>query len=88
MDRKAHWDEVYRDRQPTELSWYQPRPTRSLALLEAVGAGPATAVLDVGGGDSTLVDALLERGVGRVAVLDVSAAALERARARLGARAG
>jgi SAM-dependent methyltransferase len=84
MDRKAHWEHVYAATQPDEVSWYQPEPTRSLELLAEAGVGPATAIIDVGGGDATLVDALLARGLGRVTVLDLSGAALARARARLG----
>jgi SAM-dependent methyltransferase len=84
---KAHWDAVYTSKSPTELSWYQSRPTRSLELLEQIGIDPATAIIDVGGGASTLVDALLDRGVNSVSVLDISRAALEHAQARLGARA-
>lgn len=87
MDRKAHWDEVYTTKPSTEVSWYQSEPTLSLALLREVGAGPTSAVLDVGGGDSRLVDAVLAAALGRVTVLDLSGAALARARARLGARA-
>jgi 2-polyprenyl-3-methyl-5-hydroxy-6-metoxy-1,4-benzoquinol methylase len=86
-DRKAHWEGVYGARQSNEVSWYQPEPTRSLALLAETGFGPDTAIIDVGGGDSTLVDACLARGLGRVTVLDLSGAALARARARLGSRA-
>jgi SAM-dependent methyltransferase len=84
---KAHWDAIYTSKSPTELSWYQPRPTRSLELLEQLGAGPASAIIDVGGGASTLVDALLDRGANDVSVLDISRAAIEHAKARLGARA-
>lgn len=88
MDRRTHWESVYTTRQPTEVSWYQPEPARSLELLRAAGAGPATPIVDIGGGDSTLVDAVLREGLGRMTVLDVSRAALDRARARLGERAG
>lgn len=87
MEPKAHWEGVYARKQPTEVSWYQPVPATSLALIEAAGATAESAIIDVGGGDSRLVDALLERGLGRVTVLDISAAALARARARLGERA-
>jgi SAM-dependent methyltransferase len=87
VERKAHWEGVYTSRQPTELSWYQAEPTRSIELLRAVGAGPDTAIIDIGGGDSTFVDAVLAARLGRVTVLDISAAALARAQARLGARA-
>ena len=87
MDRKRHWEDVYDVKRSDEVSWYQPRPERSLELLAAAGAVPESAVLDVGGGDSTFVDALVERGFTDVTVLDLSATALARARARLGARA-
>ncbi|MEW5943885.1 MAG: class I SAM-dependent methyltransferase [Pseudomonadota bacterium] len=86
-DRKAHWEEVYSIRKPDEVGWYQADPRPSLELIEATGAGPDAAVIDVGGGASTLVDKLLERGFGRLTVLDISAAALEAVKARLGARA-
>lgn len=83
---KAHWETVYGSKAPTELSWYQPQPTRSLALLEQLGVA-SSAIIDVGGGASTLVDALLDRGAGKITVLDISRAALDLTRARLGARA-
>lgn len=86
-DRTAHWEGVYRTKGSDEVSWYQAEPTRSLALLREAGAGPATTILDVGGGDSTLVDAVVATGHGRMTVLDLSSAALARARARLGDRA-
>jgi ubiquinone/menaquinone biosynthesis C-methylase UbiE len=69
------------------VSWYQPRPELSLALIARTGAGPDSTIIDVGGGDAALVDALLDRQVGRVTVLDLSGAALTRARERLGPRA-
>jgi SAM-dependent methyltransferase len=84
---KAHWEKVYGSRAPTELSWYQSQPTRSLELLEQLGVGASSAIIDVGGGASTLVDALLDRGFDNLTVLDISHSALEHAKARLGARA-
>ena len=87
MDRRMIWEQVYATRQPAELSWFQPRPTRSLELIAEAEVGPENTVIDIGGGDSTLVDSLVEQGFGRVTVLDISGAALARARARLGARA-
>jgi SAM-dependent methyltransferase len=78
---------VYASKTPPELSWYQPEPARSLELLDRLGIEPTSAIIDVGGGASTLVDALLDRGARNVTVLDISAAALAHARARLGARA-
>ncbi len=88
MDRQAHWDEVYTTRLAEELSWFQQQPALSIELIERVGAGPAAALVDVGGGDSRLVDGLLELGYRDLTVLDVSLAALERARQRLGDQAG
>jgi SAM-dependent methyltransferase len=87
VERKAHWEGVYANRPATELSWYQAVPARSLQLLRDAGAGADTAVIDIGGGDSTFVDAVLAEQLGRVTVLDISGAALARAQARLGARA-
>ena len=86
-DRKAHWERVYGARRSDEVSWYEPEPTRSLELLADAGVGPEAAVIDVGGGDATLVDALLARGYRRITILDLSGAARARARARLGPRA-
>jgi SAM-dependent methyltransferase len=87
MDRRAHWNTVYTTKASTDVSWYQPVPARSLALLQERLVPPAR-IIDIGGGDSTLVDALLESTMGEVTVLDISGAALERARVRLGERAG
>jgi ubiquinone/menaquinone biosynthesis C-methylase UbiE len=86
VDSKAHWEAVYGSRAPAELSWYQPQPTRSLELLDQLGVGPSTSLIDVGGGASTLVDALLDRQLGEITVLDISGAALEHAKRRVGAR--
>ncbi len=88
MDRKTHWDEVWSARAEDAVSWFQPDPRLSLDLIARAGLGPGASAIDVGGGASRLVDALLERGWSDLAVLDLSAAALERSRARLGAAAG
>ena len=87
MNRKEHWERAYETSGPTDVSWYQTRPTRSLELIAATQAPRDGGILDVGGGASTLVDFLLEDGYTNLAVLDVSAAALARARERLGQRA-
>lgn len=84
MQPAAHWEHVYSTRSPDAVSWYQPHAALSLDLIRRIGAGPATRVIDVGGGASTLVDDLLDRGVGDVTVLDISAAALHVAQERLG----
>ncbi len=84
---KDHWDTVHRERRADEVSWYQRHPTRSLELVDATGIGHDAAIVDVGGGASTLVDHLLDAGYSDVTVLDLSAIGLEQARRRLGARA-
>ena len=87
METRAHWEKVFTTKQSTDVSWYQAIPVRSIELLHEAGANPNTTIIDVGGGDSTLVDAVVTGELGRMTVLDISAAALARARARLGARA-
>lgn len=88
MELREHWDHVYATRSPIEVSWYQREPRVSLDLIARVAPRRDAAIVDVGGGASTLVDALLDRGYHDVTVLDIAAAALEAAGARLGARAG
>jgi SAM-dependent methyltransferase len=83
MDRREHWDEVYRTRADAQLSWYQERPEPSTTLIGGLLRRPRSAI-DVGGGQSPLAGALLEMGIPRIAVLDISEAALERGRERLG----
>lgn len=87
MSDKRHWDTVYASKAVDEVSWFQPHPEQSLALLDRAGIQADAPIIDVGAGASCLVDALLDRGFGRVSVLDISAAALAHARARLGPRA-
>ena len=83
-ERRAHWENVYRTKEETAVSWYQERPERSLDLIRRAAPDTAAPILDVGGGASRLVDALLAEGRSDVTVLDLSEAALERSRARLG----
>lgn len=87
MDRKQHWEQVYRQRQHDEVSWYQPEPVLSLQLIEACHLAPGAAIIDIGGGASTLVDRLLTRSHRNLSVLDISGQALQIARQRLGANA-
>jgi len=86
-DRQAHWDGVYRTKREAEVSWFQASPILSLDLIHASGGGRQASIIDVGGGVSRLVDALNEEGVANLTVLDVSEAAMESAKARLGTRA-
>lgn len=85
---KAHWERCYLAKAPEAMSWYEAEPAISLALLQRAGMNRRSAVIDVGGGASTLVDELLARAVHSVTVLDIAGAALETSRARLGTSAG
>jgi trans-aconitate methyltransferase len=87
MNRKQHWDSVFTAKGERDVSWFEALPAISLRMMEAAGLGPETCVLDVGGGDSRVVDALVARGLDCVAVLDVSRRALDRAKSRLGGAA-
>ncbi|MGH7582272.1 MAG: class I SAM-dependent methyltransferase [Gemmatimonadales bacterium] len=87
MDARSHWNQIYRTRPPTELSWYQPHARVSLELIGRASPPPNGPIIDVGGGASTLIDDLVEAGYGDLTVLDTSATALALARTRLGDRA-
>lgn len=87
MHTRQHWERIYATKCEPELSWFEATPDVSLRLIEAAGLTTETCVIDVGGGDSRLVDSLVARGLKCLAVLDVSAAALQRARERLGDKA-
>jgi SAM-dependent methyltransferase len=86
-DRKNHWETVYRRKPADSVSWYRPHLDVSLELLSQGGMNGRSAVIDVGGGTSTLVDDLLDRGLRDVTVLDVSESALAVSQSRLGERA-
>ncbi len=83
---RHHWNDVYAKKATKAVSWYQRHASRSLAFVTA-SAGWATPIIDIGGGASTLVDSLLERGFADVSVLDISEVALARAKDRLGEKA-
>ncbi|MDI6791530.1 MAG: class I SAM-dependent methyltransferase [bacterium] len=87
MDRWSHWNKVYETKDPTRVSWFQSRPETSLRLIANAGLDPSARILDVGGGTSILVDALLAIGYQQPGVLDVSEEAIQRTRARLATRA-
>jgi 2-polyprenyl-3-methyl-5-hydroxy-6-metoxy-1,4-benzoquinol methylase len=86
-ERAAHWENVYTTKAEKEVSWFQENPAMSLWLIEEAGASPTSRVIDIGGGASRLVDALFDKGFRSVAVLDISASALDTAKRRLGPRA-
>jgi len=83
-DSQAHWDAVYTQKALTDVSWYQTEPRASWELMGLLGVDRRAPVLDVGGGDSLFVDFLLRQGFTDITVLDISAQALSRGRARVG----
>lgn len=87
MDRQDHWQRIYTSKDARDTSWFEVVPAVSLRLMEAAGLTAETCVVDIGGGESHLVDVLSARGLTCLAVLDVSSAALDKAKARLGDRA-
>ncbi|MEY4595175.1 MAG: hypothetical protein RIQ47_1585 [Bacteroidota bacterium] len=87
FDRKKHWDNIYQTKALDEVSWYQPTPTTSLEIMKQFNIPLSAKIIDIGGGDSLLVDHLLDLGFQDITVLDISAAAIERAKHRLGEKA-
>jgi SAM-dependent methyltransferase len=87
MSSREHWDAVYASKGSDRVSWFRPHLDQSLAFLEAAKIDREAEIIDVGGGASTFVDDLLDRGYRNVTVLDLSETALEKARSRLGERA-
>lgn len=81
---KNHWEKVYETKSPSEVSWTQKMPKTSLDYIESFDLPKSAAIIDIGGGDSNLVDHLLALGYENVTVLDISAKAIERAKERLG----
>jgi SAM-dependent methyltransferase len=86
-DWKAHWENVYSTKREAEVSWFQELPSPSLELIELFAATRHSAIVDIGGGASRLVDALVTEGYEHLTVLDISATALDVAKARIGAKA-
>lgn len=84
FDRKAHWENIYQDKSPLNVSWYQKEPALSLELIHNTRVASDEAIIDVGGGASVLVDCLCEEGFTKLAVLDISGNALSCAKKRLG----
>ncbi|WP_223826725.1 class I SAM-dependent methyltransferase [Flagellimonas sp. S3867] len=87
FDRKTHWENLYRMKEINEVSWYQPNPETSLRLIEQFNPPTNAKIIDVGGGNSFLVDHLLDLGYTNVTVLDISGAAIKGAKQRLGEKA-
>ncbi len=86
-NQKAHWETVYATKQPHEVSWTQETPATSLAFVHSFNLPKTASIIDIGGGDSRLVDFLLDEGYENITVLDISEMAIARAKRRLGAKA-
>ena len=84
MDTQTHWNKIYTQKAPNQVSWYRPHLEASLALIEQAGAGSTASIIDVGAGESTLADDLLARGYSNLTALDISQAAIAASRKRLG----
>lgn len=83
-ESKQHWENVYATKQPNEVSWTQEIPVTSLNFIKSFNLAKNAAIIDIGGGDSKLVDHLLDEGYENITVLDISDAAIQKAKARLG----
>lgn len=87
MNSQTHWDKVYGTKAPQEVSWFRPHLETSLSFIQRSAPDPSARVIDVGGGESTLMDDLLARGYGNLTLLDISRTAIEATKVRLGALA-
>lgn len=87
MGLRSHWEKVYTTKKPNEVSWYQATPQHSLDFIHQLAIPKTAAIIDVGGGESLLADHLLDEGFSDITVLDISEAAIDRAKQRLGERA-
>lgn len=87
MERKAHWENVFSIKQEKEVSWYQESPKASIDFVNNLNIAKDAKIIDIGGGDSYLIDALLELGYSNLYLLDISAKAIERVKNRLGVKA-
>ncbi len=87
FDRKKHWENIYQTKELKDVSWFQPKPETSLNFFRQFAIPTSAKVIDVGGGDSLLADHLLALGYEDITVLDISEAAVERAKQRLSEKA-
>lgn len=84
LDRKNHWETIYENKNPDQVSWTQEMPKTSLEFIHSFGLKKTARIIDIGGGDSNFVDHLLDEGFENITVLDISAKALEKSQKRLG----
>ena len=87
MNMQQHWENVYETKKPNEVSWTQTVPQTSLDIIHALHLPRTASVIDIGGGESNLVDHLLKEGFEDITVLDISSKALDKSKQRLGAKA-
>ena len=87
MSYKSHWEKIYATKRQDEVSWYQPTPRVSLDFITELNIPKDASIIDIGGGDSYLVDNLLTAGFTNITVLDISGAAINKAKQRLGKKA-
>lgn len=87
MNKQNHWENIYEMKKPTDVSWFQTHLQKSLTLIDSANLKPDAGIIDVGGGASTLVDDLLDKGFKNLTVLDISANSLEITKKRLGSKA-
>mgnify|MGYP000678149815 CR=1 FL=1 len=87
FDRKKHWEKIYQEKELKDVSWFQPTPETSLDFFKQFNVPTTAKIIDIGGGDSFLVDHLLDSGYEDITILDISSAAIDRAKQRLGERA-
>ena len=85
--KQDHWENIYSSKTEDELSWFQPYPRMSMEFVDLSKISLAANIIDIGGGDSHFVDALLDKGYQNIWVLDISANAIQKAKERLGKRA-
>lgn len=83
IGKKQHWDKIYSEKPPTEVSWYEPMPQESLELIKSCGISNEAAIIDIGGGDSFLAEFLISLGYKDVTVVDISSKVIERAKERM-----
>ncbi|UUC44150.1 class I SAM-dependent methyltransferase [Flavobacterium cerinum] len=87
FNRKSHWENIYESKPLETVSWYQPNPETSLNFIRQFNLPKTAKIIDIGGGDSFLVDHLLDLGYENITVLDISNSAIQRAKKRLGNKA-
>ena len=84
LDRKKHWENIYQNKELKAVSWFQPTPEASLDFFKQFNVQTTAKIIDIGGGDSLLVDHLLDLGYQDISVLDISAVAIDKARQQTG----